>query len=83
MVRLPKGKTASLETMLDAGTLAVHFSKARGAGKCEVTYTQCKHVRKPKGLPPGRVTVTHQKTLIVVADASLLQRILDTLDAAT
>ncbi len=83
VVRLPKGKSASLETLLDAGTLAVHFSKARGAGKCEVTYTLCKHVRKPKGLPPGRVTVTHQKTLIVGADASLLQRILNTLDAAT
>jgi predicted ribosome quality control (RQC) complex YloA/Tae2 family protein len=30
VVRLPKQKTASLETLLDAGTLAVHFSKARG-----------------------------------------------------
>ncbi|MHC4512318.1 MAG: NFACT RNA binding domain-containing protein [Planctomycetota bacterium] len=81
VVRLPKSKTASLETLLDAGTLAVHFSKARGADKCEVTYAQCKHVRKPKGLPPGRVTVAHGKTLVVAADAQRLQRLLNTLES--
>src|SRR5690606_4501232 len=30
VIKLPKNKTASLQTLLDAGTLAVHFSKARG-----------------------------------------------------
>ncbi len=79
VVRLPKGKTASLETLLDAGTLAVHFSKARGADKCEVTYTQGKNVRKPKGLPPGRVTVAHAKTLLVRGDPHRLERLLNTL----
>ena len=79
VVRLPKGKTASLQTLLDAGTLAVHFSKARGADKCEVTYTQSKNVRKPKGLPPGRVTVAHAKTQLVQGDPHRLQRLLNTL----
>jgi predicted ribosome quality control (RQC) complex YloA/Tae2 family protein len=70
-----------LETLLDAGTLAVHFSKARGAGRCEVTYTHAKNVRKPKGLPPGRVTVAHAKTLVVDADAARLKRLLNTLQS--
>ncbi|MCA8955955.1 MAG: DUF814 domain-containing protein [Planctomycetes bacterium] len=77
VVRLPKGKTASLQTMLDAGTLAIHFSKARNAGRCEVIYTQAKNVRKPKGLPPGMVTTTHTKTLQVDVEPDRLRRLLD------
>lgn len=76
VVRLPKGKTASLETLLDAGTIAIHFSKARGATVCDVTYTLAKHVRKPGGAPPGRVTVAHEKTLRVRHEPSRLQRLL-------
>ncbi|MCC6671456.1 MAG: DUF814 domain-containing protein [Planctomycetes bacterium] len=76
VVRLPKGKTASLETMLDAGTIAVHFSKARGAGKCEVVYAPAKHVRKPKGLPPGKVLVAHEGSLMVRLEEDRLRRLL-------
>jgi len=76
IVRLPKQKTASLETLLDAGTLAVHFSKARGESRIDVVYTQKKHVRKPKGLPAGAVVPAHTKTITVIADQSRLQRLL-------
>ncbi len=77
VVRLPKGKTASLETMLDAATIAVHFSKARGEPLAEVVYTHGKHVRKPKGAAPGSVTITQEKTLRVRHDAERLKRLLD------
>src|SRR5262249_10245179 len=77
VVRLPKGKTASLETLLDAGTLAVHFSKVRGERVVDVVYTQIKHVRKPKGLPAGAVVLGQTKTITVRADAARLQRLLD------
>jgi predicted ribosome quality control (RQC) complex YloA/Tae2 family protein len=77
VVRLPKGKTASLETLLDAGTLAVHFSKARGERTIDVVYTACKHVRKPKGLPPGAVVPSHTKTITVRLDEARLRRLLD------
>lgn len=76
VVRLPKGKTASLETMLDAAAIAVHFSKARGAGKAEVIYTQAKHVRKPKGSAAGQVVPSQTKTLFVRLDEERLQRLL-------
>lgn len=76
VVRLPKGKTASLETLLDAATLAVHFSKARGEGRIDVVYTQRKHVRKPKGLPAGAVVPSQTKTITVHRDDARLQRLL-------
>ena len=78
VVRLPKAKTASLQTLIEAGTLAIHFSKARNASRCEVIYTAAKNVRKPKGLPQGRVTTSQAKTLDVDVDPALLRRLLDT-----
>ena len=77
VVRLPKGKTASLDTLLDAGTLAVHFSKARGERSVDVIYTLAKHVRKPKGLPPGAVIPSQQKSLTIRLDEDRLRRLLD------
>ena len=77
VVRLPKQKTASLETLLDAATLAVHFSKARGEQRIDVVYTQRKHVRKPKGLPPGAVVPSQTKNVTVRFDEARLQRLLD------
>ena len=76
VVRLPKQKTASLETLLDAATLAVHFSKARGENRLEVVYTLRKHVRKPKGLPAGAVVPSQTKTIVVLRDEARLQRLL-------
>ncbi|MBX3462458.1 MAG: DUF814 domain-containing protein [Planctomycetes bacterium] len=76
VVRLPPQKTASLETLLDAATLAVHFSKARGEPRIDVVYTQRKHVRKPKGLPAGAVVPAQTRTVTVHADAARLQRLL-------
>jgi predicted ribosome quality control (RQC) complex YloA/Tae2 family protein len=77
VVRLPKQKTASLETLLDAATLAVHFSKARGEPRIDVVYTQRKHVRKPKGLPAGAVVPSQTKTVTVRLEEARLQRLLD------
>jgi hypothetical protein len=76
VLRLPKGKSASLESLLDAATLAVHFSKARGAESMEVIYTAAKHVRKPKGLPPGKVAPSHTRSLRVRREPTRLARVL-------
>jgi predicted ribosome quality control (RQC) complex YloA/Tae2 family protein len=80
VIRLPRGKTASLESLLDAGTLAHYFSKARNAPRCEVIYTQAKNVRKPKGVPPGSVTTTGTKTVLVAREEDRLRRLLDSAD---
>ena len=76
VVRLPKGKTASLETLLDAATLAIHFSKARGQDRVDVIYTFAKHVRKPRGSPPGAVVPVDPRTLTVRVEPERLQRLL-------
>lgn len=76
VVRLDRGKTASLETLLDAGTLAIWFSKARGRPHAEVLYTPRKYVRKPKGFALGLVEVTRSKTLQVTVEAARLDRLL-------
>ncbi len=76
VVRLAKNQNASLETLLDAGTLAVHFSKIRGAELSEVIYTQAKNVSKPKGLPLGKVIATRTKSLRVRLESARLERLL-------
>ena len=76
VVRLDRGKTAPLETLLDAGTLALHFSKARGRPRGDVLYTQRKHVRKPKGFAPGQVEVLRSKTLQITVEKERLARLL-------
>jgi predicted ribosome quality control (RQC) complex YloA/Tae2 family protein len=78
VVRLPKQKTASLETLLDAATLAVYYSKSRGEPRIEVIYTFKKHIKKPKGLPAGAVVPAHTKTVTVLADKQRLSRLLAT-----
>ncbi len=77
LVRVPKNRNASLETLLDAGTLAIHFSKVRGAELEEVVYCPAKNVRKPKGLPPGTVVPSRTKSLRVRREPERLKRLLD------
>ncbi|HOX39688.1 MAG TPA: NFACT family protein [Candidatus Brocadiia bacterium] len=77
VIRKPKNRTASLETLLDAAHLAVHFSKLRGTPKAEVIYTPAKNVRKPKGAAPGRVAVGNSKTLFVAFEPERLERVLN------
>lgn len=48
-----------------AALLAAWHSKARHATVVPVDWTRRKHVRKPRGAPPGLVTITHARTLFV------------------
>lgn len=76
VVRLDKHREANRETILDAATLAVYYSKVRGAELCEVIHTQAKHVSKPKGLPPGKVLATQTKELRLRLEPDRLRRLL-------
>ncbi len=66
------------DELLDAAVLAAHFSKGRGDTLIDVTHTRAKHVRKPKGFPPGKVTVGGGSTLAVAEDPERLERLLAT-----
>jgi predicted ribosome quality control (RQC) complex YloA/Tae2 family protein len=67
------GKTVPLEIMLDAGTLAVFYSKARKAGQADLYYTQVKHLRRAKNAPKGTVLPSNEKNLSVRLDDARLK----------
>jgi len=59
------GRPVPEEILLQAAKLAAWYSKARGERKVEVSYTEARYVRKPKGSPPGMVTLLREEVLIV------------------
>jgi predicted ribosome quality control (RQC) complex YloA/Tae2 family protein len=65
------------QSLLDACELAVHFSKARKAGRAEVHLAPIKQVKKPKGAKPGLVWVSGGKTIALRRDEARLKRVLD------
>jgi predicted ribosome quality control (RQC) complex YloA/Tae2 family protein len=75
IVRKPKDKAVSPESLLDAAHLAIHFSKIRGTDYAEVVYTQRKHVRRLKG-GSGKVNYANSKTLQVRLQRHRLERLL-------
>jgi predicted ribosome quality control (RQC) complex YloA/Tae2 family protein len=64
------------ETLLDAATLAVHFSRAEFAGKRDVSWTRRKRVQKARHAPAGQVLLSEHKTLHLRCDPERLQRLL-------
>jgi predicted ribosome quality control (RQC) complex YloA/Tae2 family protein len=64
------------ETLLDAATLAVHFSRAEFAGKRDVSWTRRKWLQKRRGAPSGEVMLSQHKTLHLRCDPDRLKRLL-------
>lgn len=75
-VRAKPGKSIPLEVLLDAGNLAVFFSKARGSGSAELFYTSVKYLRRAKHGKTGTVIPTQEKNLTVEVDEARLARLL-------
>lgn len=77
-VVVPIAKNAELtsEALLDAAHLAAHHSDAKGEPRVEISYTPVKFVHKPKDAPPGAVTFTREKTLLLRLEPARLQRLL-------
>jgi predicted ribosome quality control (RQC) complex YloA/Tae2 family protein len=59
----------------EAATLAAWHSKARSSGTVAVDWTRRRYVRKPRGAPPGRVSILQAKTVFVSPDAELEERL--------
>jgi predicted ribosome quality control (RQC) complex YloA/Tae2 family protein len=76
-VKTKKGKSVPLDVLLDAGNLAVYFSKARANGKADLYYTQVKYLRRAKDGPQGLVLPTQEKNLAVELDTARLTRLMD------
>ncbi|WP_437730574.1 NFACT RNA binding domain-containing protein [Sorangium sp. So ce1335] len=80
VVPLPKGASCPADVLVDAATLAAHFSDARGETVCEVSYVPRRHVRKPRGAAPGAVTYDREKVIAVRIEPERLSRLLATKD---
>ena len=46
-----------------AAGLAVHFSKAKNAGRCAVHWTTAGYVSKPRGAAPGKVALQRYQSM--------------------
>jgi hypothetical protein len=68
LLRLTPGMTVDsvpVSSLLQAAALAAHLSKARGGGKVAVDYTEARHLRRPRGAPPGLILYDPHQTLVV------------------
>lgn len=74
-IRHIPGKSVPLDVLLDAGNLAIHFSKARNAGRADLYYTYVKHLRRAKNGKTGLVLPTQEKNLTVDLEPERLQRL--------
>lgn len=70
------GKSVPLAVLLDAGNLAIHYSKAKLQGQADLYYTAVKYLRRAKDGPVGMVLPTQEKNLHVKVDAQRLGRLL-------
>ena len=69
------GKTFPLEILLDAGNLAIFYSKGRNNGEGDLFYTPVKYLRRAKNGPKGLVVPTQEKNLHIKVDANRLREL--------
>ncbi|MDR1587835.1 MAG: NFACT RNA binding domain-containing protein [Treponema sp.] len=74
-VKQRAGKTVPLDILLDAGNLALFYSKARNNGEADLFYTQVKFLRRAKNGPKGLVIPTQEKNLHIRADPVRLREL--------
>lgn len=74
-IKYRAGKTVPLEILLDAGNLAVYYSKARKAKKADLYYTEVKHLRRAKNGPKGLVIPAHERNLSIQLDSERISRL--------
>ena len=64
-----------LDILLDAGNLAVFYSKGRNNGEGDLFYTPVKYLRRPKDGPKGLVLPTQEKNLRVKVEPARLREL--------
>ena len=77
VVPLQKGKSCSSNALVDAATLAAHFSDLRGERTVDVLYTPRRFVHKRKGNAVGAVTLEREKVIAVRVEHTRLARLLE------
>ncbi len=75
VIQTGKRKDVPRETLLDAASLAICFSKLKSTGRGNVVYTFKKYVKKPKGAEAGKVIISQDKNLFVAIDQRRMDRL--------
>jgi predicted ribosome quality control (RQC) complex YloA/Tae2 family protein len=65
------------ETIREAASIAAYYCASKNDGKVPVDYTLVKNVKKPSGGRPGMVIYNDFKTMLVVPDEELVNRLRD------
>ncbi len=76
IIKAQKGKTVPLPVLLDAASLAIHYSKAKKNGKADLYYTEVKYLRRAKDGKTGLVLPTQERNLSVTLDEKRVREIL-------
>jgi predicted ribosome quality control (RQC) complex YloA/Tae2 family protein len=74
-IKQRSGKTVPLDILLDAGNLAIFYSKGRNNGEGDLFYTPVKYLRRAKDGPRGLVLPTQEKNLHVRVDERRLREL--------
>jgi predicted ribosome quality control (RQC) complex YloA/Tae2 family protein len=74
-IKQRSGKTVPLDILLDAGNLALFYSKGRGGGEGDLFYTPVKYLRRAKDGPRGLVIPTQEKNLHIKMDEGRLKEL--------
>jgi predicted ribosome quality control (RQC) complex YloA/Tae2 family protein len=74
-IRQRQGKSFPLEILLDAGNLALFYSKGRNNGEGDLFYTPVKYLRRAKDGPRGLVLPTQEKNLRIKLDEERLREL--------
>ena len=72
-IKYRSGKSVPLDILLDAGNLALFYSKGRNKGEGDLFYTQVKYLRRAKNGPRGLVIPTQEKNIFVRLEAVRLK----------
>lgn len=76
IVRMERRREIPYQTLLDAATLALYFSKGRKAGKGDVLYTFKKYIQRPKNQKAGSVLTSQDQNIYIEIEPARLDRIL-------
>jgi predicted ribosome quality control (RQC) complex YloA/Tae2 family protein len=71
-IKQRSGKTVPLDILLDAGNLALFYSRGRNSGEGDLFYTPVKYLRRVKNGKKGLVIPSQEKNLHIKADAKRL-----------
>jgi predicted ribosome quality control (RQC) complex YloA/Tae2 family protein len=74
-IKQKTGKSFPLNILIDAGNLAVFYSKARNSGVADLFYTQVKYLRRAKNGPKGLVIPTQEKNLHIKLDEKIIKEL--------